>query len=79
MEELQYAIHKKLKNKKAAGLDKLTSEFFKASPEAVHRLLLQLINIMYTKHLVPKNKNLGVITPIHKDGPKDDPDNYRGI
>ena len=38
-----------------------------------------MLNLMYTKHLVPKNKNLGVITPVHKDGPKDDPDNYRGI
>ena len=79
IEELLYAIYKKLKNKKAAGLDKLISEFFKASPEAIHLLLLRLINIMYTNHLVPKNKNLGVITPIHKEGPKDDPDNYRGI
>ena len=79
MEELLHAIYKKLKNKKAAGLDKLTSEFFKASPEEIHKLILRLINTIYAKHTLPKNKGLGVITPLHKEGPKDDPDNYRGI
>ena len=34
---------------------------------------------MYTTHIVPKDKCLGMITPLHKEGPKDDPDNYRGI
>ena len=67
---------KTLKNGKAAGLDKQTSEFFKASPEDPQKLLLRMLNLMYTKHHVPKNKNQGVITPVHKDGPKDDPDNH---
>ena len=78
MEELLSAIYK-LKNKKAAGVDRLLSEFLKASPEAVHKLILRLLNKMYTTHLVPKDKCLGIITPLHKEGPKDDPDNYRGI
>ena len=78
MEELLNAICK-MKNKKAAGMDKLTSEFLKASPESIHKLILRLLNIMYTQHLVPKDKCLGIITPLHKEGPKDDPDNYRGI
>ena len=78
LEELLSAIHK-LKNKKAAGIDKLLSEFLKASPEAIHKLILRLLNKMYTTHIVPKDKCLGIITPLHKEGPKDDPDNYRGI
>ena len=78
MEELLSAIFK-LKNKKAAGMDRLTSEFFKASPEPTHRLILRLLNTIYTVHLVPKDKCLGIITPLHKEGPKEDPDNYRGI
>ena len=78
MEELLTAIYK-LKNKKAAGMDKLISEFFKASPEPIHQLLLRLLNTIYTIHLVPKDKCVGIITPLHKEGSKDDPDNYRGI
>ena len=78
LEELLNAI-RKLKNKKAAGMDKLTSEFFKASPEVIHKLILRLINLMYTANTVPKDKCMGIITPLHKEGPKDDPDNYRGI
>ena len=49
MAELLDAIGK-LKNKKAAGMDKLTSEFLKASPEAILDLILRLLNKMYTKH-----------------------------
>ena len=79
LRELLDAIYKKLKNGKAAGLDRLTSEFIKASPEEVHKLILRLINQMYCKHIVPENKCQGYITPLHKEGPKDDPDNYRGI
>ena len=68
-----------MKNGKAAGLDRLTSEFIKASPENILQLVLRLINGMYRLHIVPEDKCLGMITPLHKDGPKDDPDNYRGI
>ena len=78
IEELLIGIYK-LKNKKAAGMDKLISEFLKASPEPIHQLVLRLLNTIYTKHLVPREKCLGTITPLHKEGPKDDPDNYRGI
>ena len=78
MQELLDAI-KKLKNGKAAGLDKLISEFLKASPEAIHKLILRLINKIYYIHIVPKEKCRGYITPLHKEGAKDDPDNYRGI
>ena len=44
MKELLDAIYKKLKNKKAAGLDRITSEFLKSSPESVHKLILRLLN-----------------------------------
>ena len=78
MDELHEAISK-LKNKKAAGMDKLTSEFFKASPDAVRRLILRQLNNMYRFHIVPRDKCMGIITPLHKEGSKEDPDNYRGI
>ena len=77
-EELDTTIAK-LKVKKAAGLDRLLTEFIKASPDSMRKLLLRMINTIYSTNIVPKSWCLGIITPIHKEGPKDDPDNYRGI
>ena len=69
----------KLKIKKVAGKDKLLMEFLKASKKPTRELLLKMINTIYSTNIVPKSWCLGIITPIHKEGPKDDPDNYRGI
>ena len=77
MKELMDII-KSLKNKKAAGLDKITAEFLKATPERIRKTILQLLNLIFVKRIVPKDWCVGVINPIHKDGPKEDPDNYRG-
>ena len=78
IEELDNTVDK-LKKNKAAGKDKLLSEFLKASPENTRKLLLRMINLIYSTNIVPKSWCLGIITPIHKEGPKEDPDNYRGI
>ena len=77
-QELNNTISK-LKTKKAAGKDKMLTEFLKASPEHVRELLLRMINTIYSINIVPKSWCLGMISPIHKEGPKEDPDNYRGI
>ena len=74
-EELDNTINK-LKPKKAAGKDRLT-EFLKASKEPTRQLLLKMINLIYSTNIVPKSWCMGLITLIHKEGPKDDPDNYR--
>ena len=34
---------------------------------------------MWDKGLAPISWCQGLITPIHKEGPKDDPTNYRGL
>ena len=78
MKELVDTI-KSLKNKKAAGLDKITAEFLKASPERILKILLQLLNTIFTTKTVPRDWCVGIINPIHKEGCKEDPDNYRGI
>ena len=78
LEELNETVDK-LKTKKASGKDKLLAEFLKASPESTRELVLKMINLIYSTNIVPKSWCLGIITPIHKEGPKDDPDNYRGI
>ena len=37
------------------------------------------MNLILKTTVVPKSWCLGIITPIHKEGTRDDPDNYRGI
>ena len=38
-----------------------------------------MINIIFTSNVIPKGWCTGILNLIHKEGPKDDPDNYRGI
>ena len=79
IEELNHVIDKLLKYGKAAGYDKLKVEFLKAAPQTIRELLLRLINKIFSTSLVPKGWCIGILNLIHKEGPKDNPDNYRGI
>ena len=79
MEEIDKAIDKKLHWGKAAGYDKNINEFLKAAPRCIRKVILKLMNTILETNIVPKSWCLGIISPIHKEGPKEDPDNYRGI
>ena len=79
IEELSHVIDKLLKYGKAASYDRIKAEFLKAAPQPIRQLLLRLINTIYTANIVPKGWCLGILSLIHKEGSKDDPDNYRGI
>ncbi len=77
LEELEHTL-KKLKCKKATK-GKILIEFLKAAPKDTKKLILRMINTVYSSGIVPNSWCLGIITAIHKEGPKDNPDNYRGI
>ena len=79
LEELDRVIDKVLKRGKAAGRDRIKAEFLKAAPKEIRELLLKLLNLIFTRNIVPKAWCIGILNLIHKEGPKDDPDNYRGI
>ena len=79
LEELNHVIDKLLKYGKAAGYDRIKAEFLKAAPGPIRELLLRLFNIIFTSNIVPKGWCLGILNLIHKEGSKDNPDNYRGI
>ena len=68
-----------LKLDKASGLDNIKNEFIKAAPHSVQAIILDFINLMLRTTLAPKQWCLDLIVPIHKDGDKDNPDNYRGL
>ena len=78
-EELDHVIDKVLKYGKAAGLDRIKAEFLKATPGRIREILFQLINTVFTANIVPKGWCVGILNLIHKEGSKDNPDNYRGI
>ena len=77
IEEIDKAI-KKLKNKKAAGLDGIRNEMIKTSSRFIKYPLEKLFNLILQSGIFPTTDH-GVITALHKSGNKDDPSNYRGI
>ena len=77
-EEIGKAI-KKLKNKKAAGLDRIRNEMIKTSSGFIKYSLKKLLNLILQSGIFPTSWTNGIITALNKSGNKDDPSNYRGI
>ena len=78
MEELISTI-KELKNKKAVGPDTIANEFLKLAPDDILKLILDFLNLNLGKGMTCSKWCFDLIALLHKDGPKDDPNNYRGI
>ena len=77
-EELAKIITK-LKKGKAVGNDKIANEFLQVIPDNIFKLILDYLNLTLEIGKVCTNWCIGIISLIHKDGPKDDPSNYRAI
>ena len=71
MGELKHTI-KGLKNKKAVGPDCIANEFLKLATD-------DFLNLNLEKGLISAKWCFDLISLIHKNGPKYDPNNYRGI
>ena len=78
IEEIDKAI-KKLRNKKATGLDRTRNEMIKTSSSFIKYPLEKLFNLILQSGTFPTSWSNGIITALHKSGNKDDPSNYRGI
>ena len=70
---------KKLKNKKAAGLDRIRNEMIKPSSVFIKYSLEKLFNLILKSGVFPTSWSNGTINALHKSGNKDGPSNYRGI
>ena len=68
-----------LKNNKAVGFDSISNEMLKAGYGALHKNLLKLFNCILCNGDYPTEWKSTYITPVHKGGSPDDPNNYRGI
>ena len=70
---------KGLKNKKAVGPDSIANEFLKSATDDLLNLILDFLNLNFEKGITSSNWCFDLISLVHKHGPKDDPNNYRGI
>ena len=68
-----------MKNKNSVGLDGISSSILKLSAEEITPSLTYLINRAILEHRVPTQWKKAKIIPLHKNGNKDLPNNYRPI
>ena len=74
MTEFQTTISK-LKNNKAVGRD----EFIKNVTNEIKEIILNFLTLNLKVGITAENLCQDFITVIHKDGERNDPDNYRGF
>ena len=77
-EELE-RVRKGLPNGKATGVDGLPNEVLKNGGPAMAASIQALFNWIRKAERLPTRWLRGMIATIYKDGPKEDPGNYRGI
>ena len=70
---------KKIENNKSAGLDGIKNEMIKYGQNKLLPCITQLFNTILLSHQYPSCWASGYITPIHKTGNTQSPENYRGI
>ena len=70
---------KTLKNNKAAGIDLITNEMIKTGVDLLKKPLQVIFNEILSSGEFPKEWECSLVTPLHKSGNIDDPQNYRGI
>ena len=68
-----------LKNNKAVGIDAISNEMLKCSFNVLQQCFLKLFNNLLSKGTYPSCWKNAFITPIHKGGSLENPNNYRGI
>ena len=69
-----------LKNGKGIGIDNMYNEMIKPMVDEYPKLFLVLFNkLLENPRNMSKDWLHSLVTAVHKKGPKEDPDNYRGI
>jgi len=77
-EEIEIQL-KKVKRKKATGVDDMAGEAWLYSNERIKERLKDLLKSIWKGEGFPEEWRKGVITPIHKKGDTNEVRNYRGI
>ena len=76
--EIRYALSK-LKADRSGGPDGLCVEMFKAVVDYIMPFLSVLFNNIFNSGIFPEDWCESIISPIHKSGPTNKPENYRAI
>ena len=76
--EIRYALSK-LKADRSGGPDGLCVEMFKAVVDDIMLFLSVLFNNIFNSGIFPEDWCESIISPIHKSGPTNKPENYRAI
>lgn len=72
-------VIRNLKNGKAPGHDKITSEMIKNMGTEAKKILLKIYNMIWNIEQIPNDWQKALIVPIYKKGDRYDCNNYRGI
>ena len=78
IEEISKVI-RELKLKKASGNYSISNKMIIAGAPTMGSLLVSFFNEILKSHYYPDNLCRGIITPIHEEGEKNNPDNSRDI
>ena len=70
---------KSCKNGKSAYLDGIINEVLKHAINEISPVLSKLFGHIESSGFFPKKWKTSFLVPLHKKGPKSDPDNYRGL
>ena len=68
-----------LRRGKAPGYDSISNEMLSCLLEVKPELIRKLFNAVLQNPTIINKWRMSMITPVHKKGSKDNPDNYRGI
>ena len=78
LEEIRNAI-KKLRVRKAPGIDTICAETLKAGGTAMENMLFKIFNKIWKDEKTPQDWSKMLVSPIHKKGDRLDVSNYRAI
>ena len=77
-----YEITNNLRNlnvNKAMGHDNLPAYFLKIASNVIAPYLLPIIHFSFSNGIFPEHCKIAKVVPLHKQGSRDDPNNYRPI
>ena len=64
---------------KSSGLDTVINEYLLETMDIIAEHVTRMFNAVLNSQKFPSQWSSGIIIPIHKKGPTNDPNNYRGI
>lgn len=68
-----------LKSDSAPGWDGVTAKYLKYAKNEIIPIITHLANLCFKKGIFPSSLKKSIITPIHKNGDKDNINNYRPV